>query len=368
MHLLTLEVRNLRILEHVDLSLAPGLNVFVGANGSGKTSVLESIHYLGTGRSFRSRRLQHVCRWQTESLLVRSILRGEVGGGGEGRGEGIPPGTTLALEHGPDGLQIRYAGESLATASELARLLPVVLVSPDTVRMLTDGADLRRRLLDWVVFHVEPAYHGVHQQFRRVLRQRNAALRGADSAELATWSRTLADIGGRVHEMRLACMGKALPIFEAVIRGLLSIEVGLEYRQGWEPRQDLHDLLLAVQEADRHRGFSGPGPQRADLTMTVEGRSAHQVLSRGELKLLALGLQLAQAAYLARVIDRIPVVLVDELASELDEASRERVFTALAGIGAQTMITAVSRELVENGVWQPDQVFHVERGVLSEMV
>ena len=166
MRLGQIEVRNLRVLSALDCAPGEGLNVFVGANGSGKTSILEAIHLLGSGRSFRTHRLVELISRGQSWLRVRADIRGESGAV-----------ESVGVEKGSDGLRIRVGGEAIRSASELARRLPLVVITPDSQRLLTDGAGLRRQLMDWALFHVEPTYLAVLQRYRRALRQRNAPRR-----------------------------------------------------------------------------------------------------------------------------------------------------------------------------------------------
>lgn len=358
MRLGRLEVHNVRVLAELDCAPGPGLNVFVGPNGSGKTSILEAIHILGSGRSFRTHRMGELIRRGASWLRARGELLAEDGAS-----------TTVGVERGPKGLQIRVAGEAVGSASELARQLPLAVITPDSQRLLSDGAELRRRLLDWALFHVEPAYLVALQRYRRALRQRNAALRdGVAAAALSAWDRELAEAGEHLHGLRDRFLGDVLPFYAESLQRLVPMRVDIAYRAGWDTTMGLLEVLEAAVGTDRGRGFTGLGPHRADLRFQLDGASANQVLSRGEGKLFVVGLVLAQGRFLRDRQGRRPLVLVDDLASELDEDSRARFFAELRALGAQSFITTVSRELVETGPREDLRVFHVERGKPLKMV
>lgn len=358
MRLDSLEVRNLRILTELNCTPCAGLNVFVGANGSGKSSILESIHVLGSGRSFRTHRLGELVQRGSTWLRVRGDVTGE-------DGAHFPVG----VEKGADGLHIRVAGEAVRSASALARQLPLIVVTPESQRLLTDGAELRRQLMDWALFHVEPGYLPVLQRFRRALRQRNAALReGAGQDALAVWSRGLAEAGEALHAQRARFVKEILPIYAETLRELLPMPVDIEYRAGWDTDAGLAESLEAGTPTDRMRGFTGVGPQRADLRFRVDGAPAHHVFSRGEGKLFVVALVLAQGRFLRDSAGSRALVLVDDLASELDEASRERFFAQLEALGAQSFVTTVSRDLVKAADSRAASMFHVERAKPLKMV
>lgn len=358
MRLGEIQVQNIRVLAELECTPGARLNVFVGANGSGKTSLLEAIHILGSGRSFRTRRLGELIRRGESALMARGVLQGDDGAS-----------TPVGVEKGPEGLRIRVGGEGVRSASELARQLPLAVISPDSQRVLTDGADLRRRLMDWALFHVEPGYLATLQRYRRALRQRNAVLRdGGRLSGLAAWDEELAEAGEALHGQRTALLAGVLPLYAQTLQGLIPMAFDIDYQAGWDTSVALREALAAAAGADRARGFTGVGPHRADLRLGVEGSPAGQVLSRGEGKLFVVGLVLAQARFLQERQGRLPVVLVDDLASELDVHSRGLFFGELQRLGAQSFITSVSRDAVESAASEALSVFHVERGKPLKMV
>ena len=352
-----LEIRNLRILESVGLSPSPGLNVLYGPNGSGKTSVLEAVHLLGVGRSFRSRHHSEMVQRGTDGFRIRGSICQETGV------------QRLELEHGKAGLLIRCDGQTVVAASALARTLPLVLLTPDSQRLITEGANLRRQLLDWCLFHVEPGFLPAYQRFRRALKQRNAALRAQENTRVVkSWDEDLVKSGEVVNDQRARYVDLFLPTLDATVNRLLPLKVTLEYRPGWPAERSLEEALEESFSSDMARGFTQVGPQRSDLAFVLDGIAARKLMSRGEAKLFVAGIILAQATHFIETMDLKPVILVDEVASELDDESRRRVFAELVSLDAQTFVTTVSRELVDNGAWSPDAVFHVEQGIIRAVV
>ena len=205
-----LEITNLRILDSAMLVPGQGLNVLYGPNGSGKTSVLEALHLLGVGRSFRSRHHHEMVRRGTQGFRVNGAICRETGV------------RRLGLEHGPEGLRIRCDGQAVTSASLLAKELPLILLTPESQRLMTEGASLRRQLLDWCLFHVEPGFLPVFKRFRRVLKQRNAALRSQESPRaVRSWDDELIASGNEVHELRARYVDVFLPTVEAIVDRLL---------------------------------------------------------------------------------------------------------------------------------------------------
>ena len=358
MQVAAIEIRSLRILDSVKIEFSPGVNLLIGSNGSGKSSLLEAIHILGSGRSFRSHRLRDVVTHGRSRLrIVGRILTDD--GGIE----------VIGLEHSPDGVRVRRGGVDAKAASELATLLPTVTVTPDTPRLVTDGADLRRRIVDRLLFHVEPTYLGHHQRYRRALRQRNAAIRGGfDDEELGGWDAELVFTGEKLTSQRVGYLASALPMMQEIVTKLVGMPIDIRFYQGWDSAVSLAEACEHSLTSDRLRGYTQAGPHRADLRFTIDGRPLQHVLSRGETKLFVTAVSVAQVRNLASILGHPPVILVDDLASELDSDSRARCLAELNATGAQIFLTAVPGHGLEDGGIEPGRLFHVEQGRIAEVV
>lgn len=361
MTLSRLEIAHLRNLQSVSLLPHPRLNLLTGVNGSGKTSVLEALHLLGLGRSFRSGRARRLVNDDQSSSTVFASF-GEQGSAG--------------IERGANGdTQLRLDGRSQITLAELAHRLPLALLDPESMDLLDAGSKPRRAQLDWGVFHVEHRFYPVWQRYQRALKQRNSLLRSGSIGRLesAVWDRELADSAAFLHTFRSDYLQRWQPLWEARIREFLpEQELDLEYSPGWEQEQSLAELLAASWDRDRERGFTQIGPHRADIRVKRGTAPADEVLSRGQKKLVVCALKLSQVALL-RSVGRDCVLLVDDLASELDAEARSRLIAYLAASGAQVFITAIEPEAVKPalegaGLVQGSgfKMFHVEHGAVRE--
>ena len=357
MRVAAIEIRNLRILDNIDLEFSPRVNLLVGSNGSGKSSLLEAVHIMGSGRSFRSHRLRDVVTRGKPDLRIvgRTISR-------DGTTE------TTGIEHSSDGLRIRRGGVDIRAASQLVAFLPTVAVTPDSYRLVTDGADLRRRIVDRLLFHVEPTYLDHHQRYRRALRQRNAAIRGGvDDHEVVGWDAELASSGEQLTAQRIRYLDSALPAMKEVVARLVGMPVDIRFHRGWDAELSLVQACKCLLTSDRQRGYTQAGPHRADLRFTVDGRPLQHSLSRGEMKSFVTALAVAQVRDLASILGYPPVVLVDDLASELDPDSRSRCLAELNATGAQLFLTAVPGHGLDGGDIEAGRVFHVEQGRIHQM-
>ncbi len=354
-----MDVQGVRNLRDVHIQPACGVNLISGANASGKTSLLEAIHLFGQARSFRTQRIGSVINHASECLQVT----GEVGEAG---------GTTLhriGIRRCAQHTRIRLDQQDVHQISRIANLLPLQLLTPESGALLEQGPSQRRKFIDWGLFHVEHAFLGSWQAFSRALKQRNAALRcGEGSERIRIWDQALIENGERITRLRQEYVESLRDPVSEVCRRLLGFYPQLHYRQGWRQETTLEDALDASQERDRQRGITTVGPQRADLACLVEGKPVQEVFSRGQLKMLVAAMRIAQAGHLARIQQKQPIFLVDDLAAELDRKHRRVLLELLAETGAQTFVTATDPELIDVSPWQERRVFHVEHGKIAEVV
>ena len=352
----TLQFRNL---EPTRLELDPGVVLITGPNGSGKTSLLEAVAMLGSGRSFRSNRMSAVIRYGASSLTVFGALRGSP-----------QAHVTIGITRERSGVaQIKVAGEMVRTASELAAVLPVQVIDPASVALVTEGPSVRRRYLDWGTFHVEPSFFRAWREYRRCLEQRNALLRsGASAAQFELWERQLANAAEKIDDMRKRYVDALMPQVLFALDELGGAEdMSVNYVRGWDTGLDLGAVLEGTRSIDREAGYTRAGPHRADLRFVAAGRKAADVLSRGQQKVLACALLLAQARQLEFATEKTGIYLVDDPAAELDEARRLRLGKALTAMKGQVWVTAVQADLMLDGLGDASRLtrFHVERGCVS---
>jgi DNA replication and repair protein RecF len=360
MRLIRLEISGVRNLSGVSLECSRGLNLFVGSNGAGKTAILEAIHLLARGRSFRSTTAESVIQRGSEYLMVRARLedehRGVVSVGlAKHRGNR----TELHLNEVPE-----------RRLSDVARLMPIQLALPDSSDLVFGAPQERRRFVDWGTFHVEPAYLDQLRDYQRALAQRNALLRylkGQQSEsterELDVWTERLIGLASRVDRARQSYVARLFPVVLMKL-GSLAPEVGLaiSYRTGWREGETLEDCLRESAVRDVKFGLTHYGPHRGDVRLSVDAGAAAATLSRGQAKVVASALRLAQAQLTNEIGGRQSVFLIDDVGAELDAAHNERFFQALEATGSQVFATATSALALGSAFAGRRQVFHVEQG------
>ncbi|KFN43806.1 DNA replication/repair protein RecF [Arenimonas oryziterrae] len=353
-----LRIQHLRCLEAAELALAPGVNLITGPNGAGKSSVIEAVHLLGYGRSFRGRVRDGLIRTGQPALSLYAEWT-------DGRGQAHRAG----LRHSGSAWEARLDGGPAPSLTELCAELPVVTFEPGSHELIGGGSEQRRRFLDWSLFHVEPGFLPLWRRQARALKQRNALLKTQPSAQvLAPWDQELAEAGEELTRQRQRYLEHLEPILAGVARDFLP-ELGaadLQFLPGWR-RSDLSlfDALQLSRDRDLASGYTSVGPHRADWQVTYTGLPGREALSRGQEKLTALACVLAQGQAYAADRGEWPLVCLDDLASELDLAHQRQVLSAVLASGAQVLLTGTEpppalQELAVAPTW-----FHVERGQIS---
>lgn len=356
MALTLLEVHNLRILKHAVIRPSSGLNILVGPNGSGKTSLLEAIHLLGMGRSFRTGPVAQPVRRGERALNVRGSWR--VDGGAE---------VSLSVERGHEHRHIRVNGSSYDSARALAQVLPLQAVLPDTRYLFLHSAKFRRGVLDWGLFHVEQTFYESWTRYQRALRQRNAALRtGQPISALEPWEQTLAEAGEHIEQLRARYLERwrtsVAQYGEILMPGM---ELRLEQQRGWPTDESLADVLRRDRGRDCQEGYTHAGIHRADLRVYLQGAPVRDCASQGQQVLAVLALRLAQVELLMRGSGRRCLVMLDDVVNQLDNQRREGLLARVAQLGLQTFVTTTETGVVEAVHWPERRVFHVEQGAIS---
>jgi len=355
-----IQLTALRNLSAVTLFPSPQINILFGANGSGKTSLLEAIHLLGMARSFRAQPLQSLIQHGQPRCTAFAELT-EADGGFKKIG---------ASRDRQGELQVRINGAHVRSLAQLAQELPLQVINPNSFRLLEGAPKQRRQFMDWGVFHVEQQFLPTWQRLQRALRQRNSWLRRAkmDAPFQRVWDKELCLASEAIDNYRRAYIGALKPVFEQTLAQLIELDgLVLSYSRGWDKERSLSDVLAASLGRDQQLGSTQAGPQRADLHLRLASNNAADILSRGQQKLVICALHIAQGYLLAQIGRGSCVYLVDDLPSELDQKHRQALCRLLEGLGCQVFITCVEPQALQDG-WRADTpiaLFHVEQGQIK---
>ncbi|MEW5762475.1 MAG: DNA replication/repair protein RecF [Bacillota bacterium] len=336
MPLRALVAENFRNYGRLTLTLAPGLNLFVGDNAQGKTNLLEAIFWLLRATPLRPVADRDLLLWGADSCRVEGVLRGAAGE------------VTVAVTLGPRGKEIRLGG-CPARTSDLVRLAGVVTFTPDDLWLLKGGPRDRRRYLDRELVAFAPLYGEHLARYRRALAQRNAALRRGERGMVGVWTREVAVAGAQVLAARLEYLRRLVPAARELFARWDGGELDIRYRSSVSlAGRDVASLTAAL-EADlaryAHReadlGQTLVGPHRDDLGLELDGRPAAVAASQGQQRAVVLALKLAQVHLWRERTGEPPALLLDDLFSELDGARRARLLAAL-DTGLQMFVTCTA--------------------------
>jgi DNA replication and repair protein RecF len=349
-----LQVTDFRCLQSAELELDPHFTLISGPNASGKTSLLEAIYVLGRGRSFRTRRLEHLIRHGVE----RFVIFGEVD-----TAHRLVP---MGVEGSRAGIRAQIDGDRPSSLAELALQLPVQIIDPEVHHLIEEGPSRRRRFLDWGVFHVEQSFVGHWQRYQQVLKQRNAALKSHQPRAVVTvWDSDLVRSGELLSAARARYVTTLSPRAEAIGRNLLGMELSLSYRSGWSKDQSMAEALQQGWTHDQEAGATQIGPHRAELAIRLDGATVKDRISRGQQKLLAAALLIAQIKLFPEGSPVQPSLLLDDPAAELDDDRLAGLIREVSSQSVQLIVTTLHGEFSAFG--EPGRRYQMSGGQVSRL-
>lgn len=356
------QISHFRNIDDLSLVAHGSLNVFLGENGSGKSSILEALHYLGYARSFRTHKHKNVISHEKQSFTVFCSTVAE---NGKQQKFGI---SRLAN----DSCIVNINGQKSKRATDLASNLPIQIFTPQSSDLLLGAPKLRRRYLDWVLFHVEQSFNLDFQVFNKSLKHLNALYKSHQPDQsLSYWNDLLCEKGEAISLNRESLLNDHLiQLINANLKDFLpEFCFEISYYRGWEKGYTLADSILKNRSRDQKYGFLSVGPHKADLRIKTQGVNAYEILSRGQLRMLVAGMQLAQTQYLHAQTAKSSIFLLDDVGAELDEEKRKVFISRLNTSDTQLFVTAIDikqLEFLEN--YTDKKVFHVEHGQVREEI
>lgn len=331
-----LRLQHFRSYADESFEFEPGVNIIVGPNASGKTNLLEAILVVAAGSSYRARDaelVEHGAPW--------ARLDGHDGNNGR----------TVKLELINNTIKKSYVidGKEYQRLS-LQKTQPVILFEPEHLRLLTGSPERRREFMDDILERSVPPFGGMRRQYRRILAQRNALLKQTSKPEaLFVWNLRLSEVGSYIAEQRQQLVMKINTRLQKLYRQLSAgkMKVTVSYQSGCNINQYASDLINKLEKSsqlDMQRGFTAYGPHRDDMLITLDSYPASEVGSRGEIRTLMLGLKITETGLIEVARGQKPLLLLDDVFSELDGARRRALTDFLSGY--QTFITTTDADIV----------------------
>jgi DNA replication and repair protein RecF len=363
MHITQVRLEDFRNFQAVELSPHKNLNIIYGDNGAGKSSLLEAIHVLGYGRSFRTskpdgfitdgkRQASGFCKFQVDDECFSLGF----------------------FRHKVEGYKFSVNGEKTKRIADIARILPVQIFTPQSSDLILGAPLGRRRYIDWLLFHVEQKFQYVNSRYQNCLQQRNALLKQFDFRQADAfssqdvWCDQLADLGNSITELRQTYISRLNDEISSLYSQFYpEIKIVLRYNIGWEKNSSLRDSLHSKIERDLFKGSTSSGPHKADLQFYVNDKNAAEFMSRGQLRLLVSILLLAEVKLLKEITNKPSVFLIDDISAELDESTRERFLHEVLKQDTQVFVTAIEKEqmsFIQH--YNNKKVFHVKQNHVFE--
>jgi len=357
MSLTSLEIQHFRNLHHVNFEPDAGLNVISGINAAGKTSLLESLFYLSYGRSFRSSQTRDLIMYDENYFRLVARVNSH-------QNESI-----IGIQKSTREQTIRVNKQDVSRISDLAALLPVIALHPDSHQLISSGPEFRRQYIDWGVFHVEHSFIHAWKRYRKALSQRNAALRHQQPDKMCMlWDQALVESANQIEQARCLYLEQLNVFLEKNANFLFpDNKISLEYKRGWSDELSYQDYLASTLPRDKEKGYTQAGPHRADIKIKLDNKSAQTAISRGQQKKLVALLKLAQLELFIQATSRTCVLLYDDLPAELDPSNRSILMELLSGMDVQLFVSTIEIDQLDVSCWNSAKMFHVEHGVVSEM-
>lgn len=322
-----LKIHHLRNISSAHLNLNSRFNFIYGANGSGKTSILEALYLLSCGHSFRSREIAPIISNGEKTLTVFARAEDE---------------STVSIQKSSSHpTQIKLNNVYCTSTSQLAYALPCQIFYSDLFQIIDAGPSVRRSVLDWGLFHVKQNYHLLWKEYKKILKQRNALLKThAPYAHFIPWDKQLEEIAEQLHHLREEYFIEWIELFDKVLGQLTHCPCSLSYFKGWDRRgsgKRLFELLADSFISDSQKQYTQNGAHQADILIESKDSKAKHILSRGQQKIILIALKLAQSELLSGDC----LYLFDDLSAELDEVHFGKILNYLMSAKGQFVITSM---------------------------
>jgi DNA replication and repair protein RecF len=370
MQLKSIELQGYRNFDSLKLSIGSGVNIFIGPNAQGKTNLLEAIHVLALTKSHRTSKDKELIGWNAASARIRAELERKYGN------------VTVELQISPQGKKAKLNGLEQRKLSGFVGSLNVVLFAPEDLDIVKGAPGVRRRFMDMEIGQVHPGYLYDLQQYQKVLQQRNNYLKSTDSSKaslqmLEVWNEQLASYGVKMMQRRKNFIYHLQIWAEKIHSGITggSEHLTVDYKPSFATEADSGSQeesslfqqfmikLTQSREQEFRRGITLAGPHRDDLEFTINGKDVQSFGSQGQQRTAALSLKLAELELMREEIGEYPILLLDDVLSELDQTRQTQLIETFQS-RVQTFITTTGLESVNMSRLRDAAIFHVRNGEL----
>ncbi len=338
MIILNLECKNFRNLENINISPCSEMNVICGQNAQGKTNILEAVWLFTGAKSFRTNKDNNFIKFGSQKA-VNSL---------KFKSEGIEKEAEIQIE---DKRQAFLNQKKLKSASELAGKFNAVVFSPNDLSLVSDGPNIRRKFLDTAIGQAYPSYISILKNYVRAVTQRNKIIKDFKydstlSIMLDVYENEIAISGKKIMDFRKRYIEIINQFLPAVYDGISNGKEKLQTEYICSCKEDLAERLLLSRKEDMFSGVTSIGPHRDDLEFKINGISARNFASQGQKRSVALSVKLAEAKVIEKNVGESPVILLDDVMSELDPSRQDFILNHIKGM--QSFLTCCDDSNVKN--------------------
>jgi len=360
MKLKKLSITSFRNISTAEITAGERFNILFGKNAQGKTNLLESIFLLGTMKSFRTAKNRDMIKWGEPHALIRGLVTQE------------KLSREIHLLVTEEGKKARIDNKAATRLTDYFGNLNSVVFSPDEMTMIKGEPGQRRRYLDRAIFSADLQYLQIHHEYQSVLRNRNALLKSGDQSSIDIWNDQLVSTGFRLLEKRLSHIKQIEPLVQKFHQAVAGFSESVTIR--YLPHQmeltrlldkgpeELREALARNRREEERRGTTMVGPHRDDMEFLLEGRRLKQFASQGQQRSFILALKMAEIEYLQQQYNTPPVLLLDDMTSELDEQRNRNLLDFLEQKRMQVFITTTSLDNLHLASLSNYHAFHIEGG------
>ena len=329
-----ISINNFRCFKNLELSLSPGINFFFGSNGSGKTSILESVFIFSSGKSFKSSNLTPLINYDNDKFTLKGFDNKK--------------GYIVEIEKSKNKTISISLNNNKTNTSKLVKEFPCTPIHNNTFSFADASPDFRRKLVDRSIFIAEDNFSKVWFSFYRSLRQRNFLIKNNRISDIYNWNTKLTDEAEKLTKYRKDFFEKTLNEFYLLINLLKPEDVfdffnfiKIEFSQGWSPEKSYLDVLNENKDIDIKRRSTTSGPHKSDIKFFINDIDARQILSRGEQKFFSIIWSCAQHEVLKKYYEIDATLLIDDIKSELDERVFKLFGDLLNHINTQVIFSCI---------------------------
>lgn len=354
-----LNITNCRSLENVSIELSDKVNIFSGKNASGKTTLLEALSLLSSGRSFRTSHISNIISHEKKELLVTASTINK------------NTNSYIGIEKSANKTKIRINQQDIYSQAELSRYFPITVIHPDSIQLISGAPSYRRAYIDWIAFYLFSDFHAKWKAYKHILKQRNLCLKSIKHRyALDKWTQELIRLQPEINQYRESAVDTLIPLFKKASSFLLKgKEVDISFKSGLPKDVTFdYDSLSEYYESKREYDIilkrTSTGVHRANLVFSIDSNPAEQSASRGELKLLSIALLLSQSRAIKSDKHDNGIILIDDITSELDATNRGFLMDYFFDLNQQIIITTTGTDLTFAD--KEHKMFHVEHGEIIQ--